>query len=117
MCKNLFRNEHGKPYPMDSSLIAEIFLIFNTSGDGSMGIQEFVFCWNMWIKKIVRPKSAIIIVDVQNDFITGSLSISNCPAGHNGEDVVAPINHMLDKIPFTMICYSLDWHPTDHVSF
>ena len=89
---------------MDPSLLAEIFLIFNTSGDGSMGLQEFVFCWNMWIKKvtdvmligidtlskvrqIVRPKSAIIIVDVQNDFISGSLSISNCPAGHNGEDV------------------------------
>ena len=27
------------------------------------------------------------MVDVQNDFISGSLSISNCPAGHNGEEV------------------------------
>ena len=35
----------------------------------------------------MRPRSAIIIVDVQNDFITGSLSISNCQAGQNGEDV------------------------------
>ena len=39
------------------------------------------------VPQIVRPRSAIIIVDVQNDFITGSLSISNCPAGQNGEDV------------------------------
>ena len=60
------------------------FLLFR---DGSMNIQEFVLCWNKWIKKvvllnnyrllrlelcqIVRPKSAIIIVDVQNDFISG----------------------------------------------
>lgn len=102
---------------MDSALLSEIFLIFNVSGDGSMNIQEFVLCWNKWIKKIVRPKSAIIIVDVQNDFISGSLSISNCPAGHNGEDVVAPINYMLDTVPFNMHCYSLDWHPADHVSF
>ena len=31
--------------------------------------------------------------------------------------VVAPINYMLDTVPFNMHCYSLDWHPTDHVSF
>ena len=24
----------------------------------------------------------------KNDFISGSLSISNCPAGHNGEEVM-----------------------------
>ena len=37
--------------------------------------------------QIVRPVSAFIIVDVQNDFISGTLSISNCPAGQNGEEV------------------------------
>ena len=37
---------------MDSALLSEIFLIFNVSGDGSMNIQEFVLCWNMWIKKV-----------------------------------------------------------------
>ena len=31
--------------------------------------------------------SALIVVDVQNDFISGSLAISNCPAQHNGEEV------------------------------
>jgi hypothetical protein len=24
---------------------------------------------------------------------------------------------MLDTVPFNMHCYSLDWHPSDHVSF
>ena len=57
------------------------------------------------------------MVDVQNDFISGSLAISNCPANQDGEDVVAPINRMLDTVPFTLHCYSLDWHPADHVSF
>jgi len=52
-----------------------------------MSKQEFLFCWNNWIKKIVRPISALIVVDVQNDFISGSLAISNCPAGHDGEEV------------------------------
>ena len=44
----------------------------------------FKFDFNL---KVVRPVSALIIVDVQNDFISGSLAISNCPARHNGEEV------------------------------
>ena len=31
--------------------------------------------------------------------------------------VVAPINSLLDTVPFTCTAYSLDWHPADHVSF
>ena len=31
--------------------------------------------------------------------------------------VVEPINRLLDTVPFHMHCYSLDWHPSDHVSF
>ena len=31
--------------------------------------------------------------------------------------VVGPINWMLDTVPFTIHCYSMDWHPPDHVSF
>ena len=49
--------------------------------------DEFVFCWSEWIKKVARPSSALVVVDVQNDFISGSLAIINCPAGQNGEDV------------------------------
>ena len=67
--------------------------------------------------QIVKPRSAFVIVDVQNDFISGSLAIKNCPAGQNGEEVVPPINRLLDTVPFTMHCYSLDWHPADHISF
>lgn len=117
LCKALFRNEKGKPYKMDSQQISDLFMIFNVSGDGSMSKQEFVFCWNGWIKKIVRPQSALIVVDVQNDFITGSLAVRNCPAGQDGADVVEPVNRMIDTVPFDMHCYSLDWHPKNHISF
>ena len=30
---------------------------------------------------------------------------------------MAPINNLIDTVPFDMHCYSLDWHPSDHVSF
>ena len=31
--------------------------------------------------------------------------------------VVEPINRLIDSVPFDLHCYSLDWHPSDHVSF
>ena len=73
LIKALFRNEKGKPYPIDSHMITEIFNIFNKSGvriypisilrnnnskkfffgkDGSIDKAEFAYCWNNWIKKV-----------------------------------------------------------------
>ena len=31
--------------------------------------------------------------------------------------MVAPINKLIETCPFDLICYSLDWHPSDHISF
>ena len=33
-------------------------------------------------------------MDVQNDFITGSLALKNGPAGQDGAEVVKPINEV-----------------------
>lgn len=67
--------------------------------------------------QIVRPVSVFLVVDVQNDFISGTLNISQCAAQQNGLDVVDPINRLLDTVEFDAVFYSLDWHPSDHVSF
>ena len=52
----------------------------------------------------------LIVVDVQNDF---------CPGGAlavpDGDEVVAPINRLMEEIPFTVA--TRDWHPPDHYSF
>lgn len=56
-------------------------------------------------------------MDVQNDFISGSLNIKHCAAQHDGLEVVEPINRLLDTVTFDAVFYSLDWHPVDHVSF
>jgi hypothetical protein len=42
---------------------------------------------NHFFFQIVRPINAFLVVDVQNDFISGSLNISNCGAQHNGLEV------------------------------
>ena len=90
---------------METAEVDELLSIFNVSASGQLSKvlwmkwsvlfnvnlfilqDEFVFCWSEWIKKVARPSSALVVVDVQNDFISGSLAIINCPAGQNGEDV------------------------------
>ncbi|KAL1138805.1 hypothetical protein AAG570_008867 [Ranatra chinensis] len=117
ICRALFRNDFGKIYGLEEERMKEVFEIFDIDGDAKLSREEFTFCWNNWIKVIVRPVSAFLIIDVQNDFISGSLSISQCSAQQNGHEVIEPINHLLDTVNFDAIFYSLDWHPSDHVSF
>lgn len=117
ICKALFRNDKGHIYPLPEERARHIFQVFDKNGDGFIDKEEFTFCWNHWIKVIVRPSSAFLIVDVQNDFISGTLNISKCNAQQDGSEVVEPINRLLETVPFDCVFYSLDWHPPDHVSF
>ena len=39
--------------------------------------------------------SAFLVVDVQNDFITGTLATKNGPAGEDGVEVIGPINQVI----------------------
>lgn len=58
-----------------------------------------------------------MIVDVQNDFISGTLSLIKCPAKQDASEVVPCINNLIDIVPFDVIAYTLDWHPANHCSF
>jgi len=53
---------------------------------------------------------ALVIIDVQNDFLlNGSLEVSN------GNDVIEPINEIISN--YKLVVATKDWHPLDHVSF
>lgn len=56
------------------------------------------------------PTSALIVVDVQNDF---------CPGGAlavpDGDEVVPVINGLIPR--FDHVLLTQDWHPGDHLSF
>jgi nicotinamidase/pyrazinamidase len=62
------------------------------------------------IVKLFPDRSALLVVDVQNDF---------CPGGalgvRDGDAVVAPINRLMAR--FRHVVLTQDWHPVDHVSF
>ena len=66
---------------------------------------------------MLDPVSALVIVDVQNDFIDGTMAIRNCPAAHEGGQVVPVINKMLEDTNFDVVVISKDWHPENHISF
>lgn len=117
LTRALFCDQNGKPYLIEGRKVEEMFRIFDRNHDGRIDYDEFRACWNDWIKLILSPVSAFIIVDIQNDFLTGSLALKNCLAGEDGVEVVAPTNFLLDSIPFDVVIYSLDWHPENHVSF
>lgn len=58
----------------------------------------------------MNPKTALIIVDVQYDFLPGGA----LAVGH-GDQIIPVINRIQQK--FDMIVATQDWHPGDHKSF
>ena len=51
-----------------------------------------------------------LIVDIQNDFISGSLSVPK------GIEIINPINKLI-KQKWNSVIYTMDSHPENHISF
>lgn len=62
----------------------------------------------------LAPDSAVVVIDVQNDF---------CPGGalpiEDGDRVVPVINRWIDaaELSGAVVAASRDWHPPNHISF
>jgi nicotinamidase/pyrazinamidase len=62
----------------------------------------------------VTDKDALIIVDLQNDFIpSGALAVNH------GDEIIEPINSLAEKFHDrgNIIVMTQDWHPPGHLSF
>jgi len=84
---------------------------------GDVDIDELRESYHTWFGAALKPVRALIIIDVQNDFIDGTLSLKHCPAGQDGARVVPVINQMRKDVNFDCVAVSLDWHPHRHCSF
>ncbi|XP_029041447.1 nicotinamidase-like [Osmia bicornis bicornis] len=96
--------------------LEDIFNLFDGDNDGILKGQEWKIFIH-WLRVIFEPITALLVVDVQNDFIDGSLALRRCGCNQDGVDVVEPINRLIRKGHFDNIIYSLDWHPENHISF
>lgn len=54
--------------------------------------------------------NALLVIDMQVDFITGSLAVPDGPS------VIDPVKEII-KLPFRAKYASKDWHPRGHISF
>jgi nicotinamidase/pyrazinamidase len=56
---------------------------------------------------------ALVVVDMQNDFVTGSLAVPGAP------EILAPINRVIGAFTSRAlpVFATRDWHPPDHCSF
>ncbi|MEX2472208.1 MAG: bifunctional nicotinamidase/pyrazinamidase [Gemmatimonadota bacterium] len=61
----------------------------------------------------VRPEvSALLLVDIQPDFCPGgALAVSG------GDEILAPVNALVERGLFGLYVATQDWHPEGHVSF
>ena len=57
-----------------------------------------------------RNEDALIVVDVQNDFVSGGAL-----AAPDGEAIVPLVNRLTSA--FTQVVLTQDWHPSGHASF
>ncbi|HYY30135.1 MAG TPA: bifunctional nicotinamidase/pyrazinamidase, partial [Chthoniobacterales bacterium] len=56
--------------------------------------------------------NALLVIDVQNDFLPGgALAVTD------GDQVIPVINRMMQKHKFDLILATQDWHPANHGSF
>ena len=55
-------------------------------------------------------RKALILVDIQNDFIDGSLAVPNA------EKIIPVVNELLEK-DWDLVVATKDWHPEDHKAF
>ncbi len=65
------------------------------------------------MKTIEQSRPVLIEIDVQNDFITGSLAVAE------GEQVVAPLNTIAETVRHHggQVIFTRDWHPGETPHF
>uniref|UniRef100_A0A6U6C165 nicotinamidase n=1 Tax=Guillardia theta TaxID=55529 RepID=A0A6U6C165_GUITH len=82
--------------------------VFDPERTGFVSFSTFTHKMRELMPKVVGNR-ALIIIDLQNDFVHGSLAVKE------GIDVVHAVNDLRQK--FDIVGLTRDWHPHDHISF
>ncbi|KAI6207425.1 Isochorismatase domain-containing protein [Aphelenchoides besseyi] len=109
--------ENEETSPSDEEIL-EVFEFFDKDNDGRLNEQEAAYFNNQIEKRIRELRSALVVVDFQNDFIDGTLGLKYSEAKQDPTEIIEPINNLLHRhSDFDAVVYTLDWHPEEHISF
>jgi len=97
-------------YVLESSDRECLHNLLDLDSDGRATRDLFRRSLKLWYPPL-RGKTALIIVDLQNDFVTGSLKVGE------GEQAIANTNALRKAFKFDLVAHTRDWHPKDHCSF
>ena len=93
------------------SSMATLMDALDLDRSGLINFDEFANAWRSWLGRAMSPVRCMLTIDMQNDFISGTMAVSG------GEACVPLINRLREEGFFDVFAYSLDWHPHDHCSF
>ncbi|VDO66879.1 unnamed protein product [Heligmosomoides polygyrus] len=68
-------------------------------------------------EELSKMKVALVVVDFQNDFISGSLSVQEGTAHEDPLKAIPLLNSLISEKRLDLTVYTLDWHPANHISF
>jgi nicotinamidase-related amidase len=74
-------------------------------------------CFLLEFQKSLHPRSALIVIDIQNDFIDGPLALNQFPAKQDPLYSIPIINKLVNDVKFDLVVYAQDWHPEKHMAF
>lgn len=97
--------------------LRDVFSIFDRNRDSALSKGELTTIVTDWLSVLQSPKVALVVIDVQNDFINGNLSISSGPSKQNGSMVIPAVNYLTANIQWDAVVLTKDWHPANHISF
>lgn len=95
----------------DATLVDAIMRALDADGSHTVEKAELVRAWRTWFGAALHPVRALVVIDVQHDFIDGTLPVAG------GAEIVPVINRCRDAVRFDVVAISKDWHPHEHCSF
>ncbi|CAI5447006.1 unnamed protein product [Caenorhabditis angaria] len=99
-------------------LVAEIDDLLETFiGDKKWDEHVVELMEKVVLKPFKNLRIALLVVDFQNDFVSGSLSIKEGDAEEDPIEALPHVNNLLQNMTWNMIVYTQDWHPSNHISF
>jgi len=100
------------PETATASCIAEQFSVSEEEVSSVLSSLSHTDHTQSWLQAVLNPRRSLLVIDLQNDFITGSLAIAGA------QEIITPIQHLVDQHElWNITVFSKDWHPTNHISF